>query len=84
MKFLVLFLLIFTISSPVFAACEGFNNGMDALESAIKQTSKLEKTYASTPPIASINRSINALEKAIEEDRRKKLTQALPASKPRL
>ena len=83
MKCLTVFLLSFILSSPAFAACEGFNNGMNALENAIKQTSKPQKTYASKPPIASINRSIDALEKAIEADRRKKLAQTPPAPKPR-
>jgi hypothetical protein len=78
MKFLSMLLLAFTISSPVFAACEGFNSGMDALENAIKQTAKPVKTYKSTPPIASINRSIDTLEKAIEADRRKNTAKNRP------
>jgi len=77
MKYFVLFLLFLLPVSPTLA-CEGFNNGMEALESAIKQTSKPAKTYASTPPIDSINRSIDKLEKAIEQDRRKKLAQTPP------
>ncbi|MEZ5815398.1 MAG: hypothetical protein R3E13_11875 [Alphaproteobacteria bacterium] len=84
MKFLSILLLAFTISSPVFAACEGFNSGMDALENAIKQTAKPVKTYKSTPPIASINRSIDALEKAIEADRRKNSAQTPRTHSPPL
>lgn len=87
MKFLSVLLSVLILSFlsfPAFAACEGFNSGMDALENAIKQTAKPVKTYKSTPPIASINHSIDRLEKAIETDRRKKRAQTPQAHSPRL
>lgn len=65
-----LFTLILLTAFPA-AACEGYNNAMNALESAIADA-KPKTTYAQTPPIASINHSLDQLEKAIAENKAKK------------
>ena len=77
-----LFTLAFLTAFPA-AACEGYNNAMNALEAAIADA-KPKTTYSQTPPIASINHSLDQLEKAIAENKAKKQDTAPQKTQKRL
>lgn len=87
MRFIILVLTLSFL--PVSAqACEGFNNGMNALESAIKQSAApqtqtiyRDRNSPKGPPIAAINAQIDELEAALKQHKAEQTAQSYPRRK---
>ncbi len=68
MRFFILIVFLSIIPFSAHAACEGYNNAMNALESAITQkNNKPVGRKKDVPPMASINAAIDDLEAAIKK-----------------
>jgi hypothetical protein len=70
LKTLILTAAIITYAPSAYAACAGYQNNITALEAVMAQHQNANPQHSKpTPPIASINQSLTALEKAVKTHR---------------
>jgi hypothetical protein len=83
LKSLLIAAAVLTYAPSAHAACIGYQNNMDALEAVMAEHKNTKpKTYKSTPPTASINQSLTALEKAMKTHKAQKTPQSALKNAP--